>query len=284
MHQHSFLVIGQSDHQDRNVESTENFQTKAFIRNAAPAGDRMSAREYRRHFRYLLLVPHFYWSLRRKLSRIQAQLADVIANRRSLLAKIEMLERDMQRVQSFAYHDELTGLPNRRLLEDRYRLAVAISERQREDVALLFIDIDRFKTINDVFGHDFADRVLRELALRITGCIRASDVACRYGGDEFVVLLSGNRERPDAASTATKIRARLSVPIVFDAQEIAVTVSIGIALYPADGSDLVGLVKAADKDMYERKGESAPHKKSDLGRAAENSAFTNEGAPPEKNQ
>jgi diguanylate cyclase (GGDEF)-like protein len=262
------------------VESTENFQAEAVSRNAAPPSDCVSASE----FDYLLPFRRFFWSIRRKFSQIQARLAHVISNRRTLLAKIEMLECDMRRVRSFAYHDELTGLPNRRLLEDRYRLAVAISERQREDIALLFIDIDRFKTINDVFGHDFADRVLQELALRITGCIRASDVACRYGGDEFVVLLSGNRESPDAASTATKIRERLSVPIVFAAQEIAVTVSIGIALYPADGPDLVGLVKAADRDMYKRKREPALDRTSERERATENAAFTNEGAAPEKNQ
>jgi diguanylate cyclase (GGDEF)-like protein len=266
-----------------NVESTENFQAEAVGRSAPASSDRAPpARRYRLSFENAISLSRFFRPFYRQILRIQEKLADVVADRSALLAKIEILEHDMQRVQKFAHHDELTGLPNRRLLEDRYRLAVAISERQRDNVALLFIDIDRFKSINDTFGHDFADRVLQQLALRLTACIRASDTACRYGGDEFVVLLSGNQGRAAAVATAAKIRERLSVPFVVDSQTIELEVSIGTALYPIDGPELSNLVKAADTEMYRRKGRSAGSSKSKRDRATENEAFTNEGAPPEE--
>jgi diguanylate cyclase (GGDEF)-like protein len=237
-----------------DVESTENFQAEAFVGNAPTSSNRAPpARRYRLSLENALSLSRFFRPFHRKILRIREKLADVVADRSALLAKIEILEHNMQRVQKFAYHDELTGLPNRRLLEDRYRLAVSISGRQRDNVALLFIDINRFKSINDAFGHDFADRVLQQLSLRLTVCIRASDTACRYGGDEFVVLLSGNQERAAAGATAAKIRERLSEPFVVDSQTIELEVSIGMALYPIDGPELGSLVKAADSEMYRGK-------------------------------
>jgi diguanylate cyclase len=202
---------------------------------------------------------------------MRARLTEVVADRAALLAQIEILEHDIKAVQKFAYHDELTGLPNRRLLEDRYGVAVARSDRQRDNVALLFIDIDGFKKINDAFGHSVADRILQQFAERLVGCVRTSDTACRYGGDEFVVLLSDCDGRANAVATATKIRDRLSAPFVFDSQTLDLFVSIGIALYPIDGPELGSLIRAADSDMYRGKGERDG--------AMANAAFTNEGAP-----
>jgi diguanylate cyclase (GGDEF)-like protein len=193
--------------------------------------------------------------LHRELLFTRAKLADAVADRALLREKIELLESNMLRIQKFAHHDELTGLPNRRLLEDRYVLAVARSDRLRDNVALLFIDIDGFKSINDTFGHGIADSILQQLAARLLTCIRASDTACRYGGDEFVVLLSENHGRVDAVATATKIRQRLSAPFMVESQAIDLSVSIGLAMYPADGPELGGLIKAADRDMYRGKGE-----------------------------
>jgi diguanylate cyclase (GGDEF)-like protein len=212
-------------------------------------------------------------SFRRELALARVKLEDIAADRASLVAKIEILERGIQSVHRIAHHDELTGLPSRRLLEDRYDVAVARSERQRDNLALLFIDIDEFKSINDSFGHLVGDGILRQFADRLVACIRASDTACRYGGDEFVVLLADNRARSDAAAVAVEIRKLMSMQFMVDAVALSVTASIGIALYPADGEKLSCLIRAADSDMYRVKD------RGDLAMADD--AFTNEGAPPQ---
>ena len=221
--------------------------------------------------------------LRRELSLSRAQLAALAAERALLLAKIELLEHGIRRLQKFAYHDELTGLPNRRLLEDRYDLAVARSERQRDDVALLFIDIDRFKQVNDAFGHDLADRVLQQLATRLLNCIRASDTACRYGGDEFVVLLSDCHGKSGAAATMTKIQERLGAPYLLDAVTLEVSASIGMALYPADGRELCSLIRVADRAMYGGKAETSRASIIAGDRAREDDTFANQGASLDAN-
>jgi diguanylate cyclase (GGDEF)-like protein len=190
-------------------------------------------------------------SLQRELSVTRARLAEANADRALLLETVSILEHDLQKVQELAYHDELTGLPNRRLLKDRYKLAVARSDRQRENVGLLIVDIDKFKSVNDTYGHGAADRLLQLVAKRLLRCTRASDTACRYGGDEFVVLLSDCNEGMDAA--AAKIRGRLSAPFLIESASLAISVSIGAALYPADGTALSSLIRAADTNIYCRK-------------------------------
>jgi diguanylate cyclase (GGDEF)-like protein len=137
-------------------------------------------------------------------------------------------------------------------------MAVARSERQRDSIALLFIDIDGFKRINDEFGHPVGDGILRQVAERLVACIRASDTACRYGGDEFVVLLSDSHARADAASMAAHIRELMSLPFVVDAVAVSLAVSIGIAMYPSDGPELCKLIRAADAEMYRAKRADAP--------------------------
>jgi diguanylate cyclase (GGDEF)-like protein len=206
----------------------------------------------------------------------QARLEELVADRASLLAKIEILEHGIQSVHRIAQHDELTGLPSRRLLEDRYDMAVARSERQRDNLALLFIDIDDFKNINDRHGHLAGDRILQQVAARLVACIRASDTACRFGGVEFVVLLSGSLGRADAVSTVNMIRKQLTIPLKVDSQTLRLSVSIGIAMYPPDGPDLSSMLRAADADMYRTKVKS--------NRTSAEDAFTNEGAPPRPKQ
>lgn len=220
--------------------------------------------------------------MRRELSSIRARLAEVVADRSLLLAKIAILEHNMQQVQQFAHHDELTGLPNRRLLEDRYELAIARSARQRDSVALLFIDIDGFKGVNERFGHVAADRVLQQFAVRLAAGIRATDTACRYGGDEFVVLLSDCDGWENASNTAATIRQRLGAPFTVDSLVLHLSVSIGMALYPADGPGLGRLVLAADADMYRARRAAPAEPESERDRQAQENAFTNEGAPPER--
>ena len=154
----------------------------------------------------------------------------------------------------FAFHDELTNLPNRRLLQDHFDLAAAQGKRHHKQVLLLFLDLDGFKDINDVHGHSTGDRLLQQVASRLTACIRSSDTACRYGGDEFVVLLPDVESRDQAIAVTTKIRAQLALPYAIDGTPIRVTASIGMATYPIDGEDCRELIKAADMAMYRDKG------------------------------
>lgn len=191
----------------------------------------------------------------RELSATRKKVAELVADRALLLARISILEHDLKKTERFACHDALTGLPNRRLLEERYALAIARSARRGDDVALLFIDIDDFKKVNDTFGHGVADNILQRFAARLASSIRVSDTACRYGGDEFVVLLSDCRGAYEAAATAANIRQRLSTPFAVDNLRLELAVSIGVALYSADGPELGRLMVAADANMYRSKGE-----------------------------
>jgi len=171
--------------------------------------------------------------------------------------QVALLQRTVTQARQFAHHDELTGLPNRRLLLDRYEQAVALAARQNRRVALLFLDLNGFKKINDAHGHAAGDNILRQVAERLRVCIRTSDTACRYGGDEFVVLLPELEGRESALAAARKIRARLAVPYVVDGVEITVTASIGVAVYPVDGREYGDLMRVTDGYMYRDKARDA---------------------------
>lgn len=153
----------------------------------------------------------------------------------------------------FATHDELTELPNRTLLQDRMRQAMAQATRNGDMVAILFIDIDRFKYINDSLGFDIGDVVLRTTAEHLTNCIRQVDTVARLGGDEFVMLLTSTTKTEDITAVAQKILARLSLPFKVHSQEIFVTASIGISVFPKDGEDPPVLLKNAETAMYRAK-------------------------------
>jgi diguanylate cyclase (GGDEF)-like protein len=199
--------------------------------------------------------------LERELAASRQQLSaalcriDALQTQGSLLRnQLASLERAVAQARQFAYHDELTGLPNRRLLADRYNQAVALATRQHRQVALLFLDLNGFKGINDAHGHAAGDRVLQQVATRLRACIRSSDTACRYGGDEFVVLLPELEGPGRAVAAAGKIRARLAAPYVVDGARIAVTASIGMAVYPVDGRKYGDLMHVTDGFMYRDKG------------------------------
>jgi diguanylate cyclase (GGDEF)-like protein/PAS domain S-box-containing protein len=157
------------------------------------------------------------------------------------------------RMSYLAQHDSLTDLPNRILLNDRLTEAMSLAHRFGRQLAVLFLDVDRFKHINDTLGHVVGDRLLQSIAQRLLGCVRASDTVSRQGGDEFVVLLSEVAQAQDATVCADKILEVLRLPHRIDQADLHVTASIGIVTYPDDGTDCETLMKHADFAMYHAK-------------------------------
>jgi len=158
-----------------------------------------------------------------------------------------------QQIEFLAYHDPLTGLPNRLLLEDRLQQAMAHADRSQTRLALLFMDLDNFKQINDSLGHATGDTLLKEVAVRLGACVRETDTISRLGGDEFILLLSDLTDTDDALPVLGKIMNQLQDPFPVDNNELSTSASIGIAVYPADGRDFDTLRKKADMAMYRAK-------------------------------
>jgi diguanylate cyclase (GGDEF)-like protein len=159
------------------------------------------------------------------------------------------------RIEYLAYHDGLTKLANRSLFSKLLGQVISLAHRQPRKVALLFIDLDRFKNINDTLGHEAGDQLLQEIAARLKGCLRDSDTVARMGGDEFVVLLPDLEEEKYVAAVAQKIVSAIARPCVLMGQEYRVTASVGISVYPQDGLDEQTLTKNADTAMYKAKEE-----------------------------
>lgn len=149
-----------------------------------------------------------------------------------------------------AQHDFLTGLPNRLLLTERLSQAMGLAQRNRTQVALLFIDLDFFKHINDSLGHAVGDDLLKSVAERLVSCVRATDTVCRQGGDEFVILLTEIERDQDVVLTAEKIFACFAEPHLIDVHELHITLSIGVSVYPSDGQSAETLMQNADAAMY----------------------------------
>lgn len=155
-----------------------------------------------------------------------------------------------------AHHDLLTKLPNRVLLRDRLSLAINQAERDSENIAVMFLDLDRFKNINDSLGHMIGDELLQQVSMRLKDCIRAGDTLARFGGDEFTLMLPKLTDaREDASALAQKITDTLKQPFILEGHELYVSASIGIALYPQDGTHMDSLIKHADVAMYHVKGQ-----------------------------
>jgi len=176
-----------------------------------------------------------------------------VANER-LQAEIGDRRQAESRAQHLADHDPLTGLPNRRLLEDRLTQALAASQRNRKQTAVVFVDLDRFKSINDTLGHSAGDAVLKEVAERLMKQLRVVDTVCRMGGDEFVVILPEIKRAADAANVAAKVLETMAQPFVVEGRELHITPSIGISVFPDDGRDAESLIRNADAAMYHAKG------------------------------
>ena len=158
-----------------------------------------------------------------------------------------------KQIEFLAYRDVLTGLPNRLLLQDRFEQAMGHAERAESKMALLFLDLDNFKTINDSLGHAVGDLLLKEIAARLGECVRDTDTISRQGGDEFLIVLSDLRGRDAITPVLLKIRERLQAPFELDGHELSTSVSMGVAIYPDDGRDFDTLLKKADTAMYRAK-------------------------------
>ena len=163
------------------------------------------------------------------------------------------LRENQQRLELVATHDALTSVPNRSLLHQRADHAIAVSRRSRRLLAFLFIDLDGFKDINDNLGHSAGDQVLREIATRLSACLREVDTIARHGGDEFVVLLEDVVTPEEVGQVTARMREVVAEPLAIEGREVCVTSSIGVALYPRDGKAVSALIAKADLAMYQAK-------------------------------
>ena len=158
-----------------------------------------------------------------------------------------------KQIRFVAYHDPLTGLPNRLLFNDRLKKAIPLADRTAKMLAVVFIDLDSFKAVNDTMGHELGDQLLREVAKTLTGRLRGCDTVCRFGGDEFILLLNQIGGTKDLLNILDKLSAALRQPVLLQGQENFITASMGAALYPQDGRDAEDLIKSADTAMYHAK-------------------------------
>ncbi len=196
-----------------------------------------------------------------QLRRLNTELERRVTDRTEelALANIQLLSEMAERQQAEArarhlsLHDELTGLPNRRLLQDRLSHALALARRERTRVAVMFVDLDRFKVINDTLGHAGGDEVLQQMGTRLATALRDSDTVSRVGGDEFVMVLTHLQADTNIAPIAAKVFAELSAPCTAGGREMRITPSIGVSVYPDDGEDAIALLGFADAAMYHAK-------------------------------
>ena len=158
-----------------------------------------------------------------------------------------------QQLDHLAHHDQLTGLPNRLYLQAHLPEAIEEAKRASTVLAVLFLDLDRFKHVNDSRGHETGDKLLKTVAQRIRSTMRAEDVVIRMGGDEFVVILKGVKSSEQVSEAAGRINHALSAPMIVDGRTLVTTVSIGVALYPHDGADMGELLRHSDTAMYQAK-------------------------------
>lgn len=183
----------------------------------------------------------------------QQQIKLLAASNACLRRNLIRFSHGLRQVGQLAYHDDLTGLPNRYLMLDRLQQAMQQAARQQKQVLLLLIDLDRFKTINDELGYSAGDSLLQQMALRLTSRIRGADTACRYGGDEFVIMMPEIEGPESAVAAVVKIREQLAAPYLVEGRTIHITASVGAALYQGDKQTLDSLVRQAETDLHQSK-------------------------------
>jgi diguanylate cyclase (GGDEF)-like protein len=178
-----------------------------------------------------------------------------VLNYVGVFSDISGFKESEERLKYLAYHDPLTGLANRVLFRDRVKHAVDSADRNGNKIALLYIDLDHFKTINDTMGHDVGDALLEYVAYRLKGCVRESDTVARMGGDEFTVLLEQLHDREDVMRVAECILKKMTETFSIHNNSIRIGASIGISCYPHDSVNMESLIRLADSAMYYAKGE-----------------------------
>jgi diguanylate cyclase (GGDEF)-like protein/PAS domain S-box-containing protein len=214
-------------------------------------------RDFRRETRYLCKDGSTVW-----VALSASTMREAASGQLRLIVAVQDISRRKEAEEALlrmASHDALTGLPNRLLLQDRLAQAIAQAQRARKQVGVMFVDLDRFKHINDSLGHEAGDRLIVEIARRLGAALRESDTVARQGGDEFVVVLAEIAGPDDAARVAAKLLENLARPLTLCGHEVFPSGSIGIAMYPQDGRDSEALLKAADSAMYRAKAGGGSH-------------------------
>ena len=179
--------------------------------------------------------------------------AGKVENYLAIFSDITLRKREEQELYDLATHDALTGLPNRSLFSEQFRQAMARAKRAGHLVGLLYLDLDRFKPVNDRLGHECGDKLLRTAAKRLRALVREDDTVARLGGDEFAVMLEHLSRPRDAVPTAKKVLRALNRQYLLEGHKASITASVGIAVYPLDGVDAGILLKRADRAMYRAK-------------------------------
>ncbi len=197
---------------------------------------------------YLELVATPIYDVNENITGIIESTRDITTH----LEHVEVLKEKSELLYFQANHDPLTNIPNRMLFVDRLTQSIAACKRTKTELALLFIDLDDFKTVNDTLGHEAGDRVLKEVSRRIGALVRESDTLCRFGGDEFTILLKGLRHRDEAVIFAQRVLQALKEPIQYKEHELSINCSIGISLY-VQNIQASTLIKEADEAMYKAK-------------------------------
>ncbi len=204
-------------------------------------------------------VEHDFAAIGRRVMLLNArQIKRKKGKERIILLAIEDItaRKEMeQELKRLAYHDHLTGLPNRMLLIDRLSLALKQADRHRMKVALMMLDLDKFKEVNDTLGHHIGDKLLQAVAEKLTGILRKGDTVARFGGDEFILVLPEQKDAQNALQVARKIIDAFRDAVVLEGHSLIVTSSIGISLYPDHGADIDIILKNADSAMYQAKQE-----------------------------
>ncbi len=190
----------------------------------------------------------------RQMIKITQERISLLSEQNSELEKaLATLAQKEAQARHLGHHDVLTGLPNRSLLQDRFHQAIAQAERRHNPLGLIMVDLDNFKHVNDKLGHACGDKLLQSVATRLIKAIRGADTACRYGGDEFVIMLPLIDNPHTANALAVEIGGRLSEPYILDGHKIHMAVSVGLAVYPGDGKNFDELIRQADFAMYHAK-------------------------------
>ena len=189
-------------------------------------------------------------TMRQHMAELGARLAQLAELNESLKRELTQRRQAEEELARHAHHDSLTNLPNRRLFQSHLSQALELAHRHQRRLAVLFVDLDHFKTINDTWGHTVGDRLLQSVAKWLKSCLRASDVVARLGGDEFTILLPEISQSEDATTVAEKLLRALKEPFRIEGRELFTSASIGISLYPDDGDTPEMLLKNADRAMY----------------------------------